>query len=144
MNVEIAKRLYERVEMRKCERDPETGEPYEVESDEWFSLLPETELFDWPCIPFEYEGDGKKATGWEAVPDWAHNLNLMHELEEKIPGWAQWLYESKLALVVSKGSNVRPSPWNVIRATAAQRAEAWIMTWDEIQASSERNQAGAE
>lgn len=58
----------------------------------------------------------------EPIPDYLNDLNAMYEAEENFPHPSDW-YQHNLALVCG-GSN------KIYRATAAQRAEAFLRTFN--------------
>lgn len=58
------------------------------------------------------------------LPDYSNNLNAMHEVENLLTGKQMSLYREWLPL----------HEWYLIKATAAQRAEAYLRTigkWEE-------------
>ena len=63
--------------------------------------------------------DGK----WDLIPDYLNDLNAMHEAEKVLmdycDGWEDYCHKIKRHFVTSDGA---------IRATAAQRAEAFLRT----------------
>lgn len=80
----------------------------------------------------------KTASGWvRDCPDYANDLNAMHEVEEMLTEdqrknyWIE-LYEFAPRRVFS----THKDNWQMIRPTARQRAEAFLRTigkWEEVQ-----------
>lgn len=63
-------------------------------------------------------------------PDYLSDLNAMHEAEKVLPGGSCGAYACNLGIVI--GQSIQPSGWydafHLMRATAAQRAEALLRT----------------
>lgn len=82
------------------------------------------EACGWKIDPDLEDGElmGTSPKGyWDMLPDYLHDLNAMHEAEETlgsyIPNFMRYLFILKDI-----------SPWCGVRATAAQRAEAFLRT----------------
>lgn len=75
---------------------------------------------------------------FEEVPDYWNDLNAIHEAEKKMIFSLRWLYYRNLISICSRGldgyPNVLVHATECIRATASQRAEAFLGTigkWEE-------------
>ena len=67
--------------------------------------------------------DHPKYIGFEEIPDYLYDLNAMHDAESAL-NLSQWdTYEAHLKAITAQAGIYSP-----IRATAAQRAEAFLRT----------------
>lgn len=76
------------------------------------------------------------------VPDYINDLNAMHEVEKGGVNWADYIENLKRVVgecdhpKAEPAFNEKLSVWNMIHATATQRAEAFLRTigkWKEAQ-----------
>jgi hypothetical protein len=63
----------------------------------------------------------------DALPDYLHDLNAMHEMEKMLPFDRRRFYCEMLVKVI--GSLTPQLEWEMIHATAAQRREAFLRTF---------------
>lgn len=82
----------------------------------------------------------------EQVPDYSNDLNAAYALEEYLAGrlgkWGSELfqqYEYVLGLIVGQGEHFR---WKLLHATAAQRAEAFVLVMEGCNDSSRNSGTG--
>ena len=88
------------------------------------------EACGWEGHPFCKDMMGNHFPGWDTPPDYCNDLNAMHEAEMIFtPASKHWMYYALLA-------DMCGSSFKAIRATARQRAEAFLRTvgkWEEVQ-----------
>ena len=73
--------------------------------------------------------------GRTIVPDYLNDLNAMHEAEKILDEKLRFKFEATLhSLNISHGLGI--SVWETIHATAAQRAEAFVLTIEEANSNS--------
>jgi hypothetical protein len=91
------------------------------------------------CAAGVIEGTGRWEKDTSKLPDYLNDLNAMHEAEETsyiFKSWRdteRWLNALEIA-VIGRRAESRPDLAFVFRATAAQRAEAFLHTlnlWDD-------------
>ena len=84
--------------------------------------------FGGPIKPMGYRD--KQALGLEVIPDYLNDLNAMHEAEAHINIGEMGTYLSAIANIVQPQSTYHPLDiqWWSVRATARQRAEAFLRT----------------
>jgi len=103
--------------------------------EEWAKLSPEeqrirvAELCGWVrsgVMRLWIRPSDKRVLPSDEIPDYLNDLNAMHEAEKIIPEHknAQWF--AALELAIYDGDEYRP----IISATAAQRAEAFVLTME--------------
>lgn len=82
-------------------------------------------------IPKSMAWRNKETIGPTRVPDYLNDLNAMHEAENTLNGSHLCLYASILFTVTNAGlgaQTIDHERWGLLRATAAQRAEAFLRT----------------
>lgn len=70
--------------------------------------------------------DAAKDDPYSAVPDYLNDLNAMHEAEQKMEYWDGYI--SNLKFICGDPQSEGYSTHKAYRATAAQRAEAFLKT----------------
>jgi hypothetical protein len=94
------------------------------------------ELCGWKLMPV-YENqhrygwpDGKHIEPPRRIPDYLNDLNAMHEAEHNstfhVGNYCEALME-----ITSRGNPGNRTYWNLLHATAAQRADAFLQTLSE-------------
>jgi hypothetical protein len=69
-----------------------------------------------------------------AFPNYSNDLNAMHEAEEVLTGHQRIVYKETLCEITPQDPSV--SLWGLTRATARQRAEAFLKTigeWEGVE-----------
>lgn len=81
-----------------------------------------------PNGPFSYEY--KDGNGWHQCKDddILLDLNAMHEAEKELSGHVRFNYSCKLERIVNQALGDSESAWCYSSATAAQRADAFLLT----------------
>jgi hypothetical protein len=69
--------------------------------------------------------DARECDEYEEAPDYLSDLNAMHMAEAKLTTKQRRQFHTELAYVVG---NIHAETWDLIHATAAQRAEAFLRT----------------
>ncbi len=86
----VARALYEKVEVRGCDVDAETGRIVEIQSMRESEDKTVNMLADWVCEEEDQQDklcyfDPNPRVGWEIVPDWPHDDSLAVTLLPKLP-----------------------------------------------------------
>lgn len=80
------------------------------------------------------DGEQSVYVSEEDIPDYFNDLNAMHEAEQVLKKWEKVTYAKKLVFTVTSEEKRGTSTYELIIATAAQRAEAFLRTlgkWEE-------------
>lgn len=85
----------------------------------WDSMAPNLDRWTHPDYP------STNVSGTRALPDYLNDLNAMHEAEKLIPQELKQEWSSKLYWLLYTNP---PKLWRVSQATAAERAEAFVLT----------------
>lgn len=83
----------------------------------------------WYCDSHPWDGPE-----YSKVPNYTEDLNAMHRVELKLPADKRDIYMDFLAKIVEKQCRSARTYWLAINATAAERAEAFLKTfnlWEE-------------
>lgn len=99
---------------KETKLDTVCGEPISVDNEWWLS-------------PNNYFGRINDYGSGRPIPgtDYLNDLNAMHEAEKVLNNAQLWEYHHRLHELKSFGGN---NHWKTFRATAAQRAEAFLRT----------------
>lgn len=62
------------------------------------------------------------------IPDYLNSLDCMNEAERTIPPASRARYQNHLSIIVGNAMLAEYSPFFLITATAAQRADAFLLT----------------
>lgn len=96
-----------------------------------WSLTSLTDMTEDECTKYGWHGDGHISI--DHIPDYCNDLNAMHESEETLAESLQEKYLDNLYSVCNPDSMYNDT-WKMNRATARQRAEAFLKTigkWEE-------------
>ena len=95
----------------------------------WRTTRKGKESLDGVVLWYCSEHMGGAAT-YDRVPDYINDLNAMHEAEKVLREMQTMTYLDRLGEIVSQGMGEGSygEVWNILHATAAQRAEAFLKT----------------